>query len=248
MVLDRILIAGGEGTGGNIWAYIEDMRRNHGCDWKVEGFLNDFIYSSDGGPKSIRGLPVLGKLDDAPEFEKEGYRFCFGIHPVGHGKLREEAFSRMRISIESLVTVVHPNAFVAPGVVLEPGVTIAPGCVLMTCCRIGLCSFLSSNVFVGHDSMIGSFCHISGSAVISSYVSVGKGADICLAATVMDAKRVGNYSVVGSCSMLATDAEDESVYVGTPAKFLKSAFAMPDYRLNPSEEANSGSGTLREDP
>jgi acetyltransferase-like isoleucine patch superfamily enzyme len=233
--MERILVAGGEGTGGNAWACIEDMRLRHGFEWRVEGFLNDALFSEEGC--TIRGLPVVGRLDDASRFAREGYRFAFAIHPVGHGKLKEEAFARMGVPLESFVTVVHPMAFTAPGVTLEPGVVLCPGSCLMSGVRIGACSFVGTNVSFGHDVQAGPFCHFSNGAVVSSYSRIGRGCDVCLNATLLDMAVMEDYALLGSGSLLKGKADRRGVYVGSPAKAVKSVDDLPAYRLNPYEEA-----------
>lgn len=234
--MEKILVVGGEGTGGNAWACIEDMRLRCGRQWQVEGFLNDPLYGEGG--RLIRGLPVMGRLDDAPRFAREGYRFAFAVHPVGHARLKEEAFGRMGVPLESLVTVVHPMAFVAPGVELGPGVILSPGCCLMAGVKIGACSFVGTNVSFGHDVETGSFCHFSNGAVVSSYARIGKGCDVCLNATVLDMAVMGDFALLGSGSLLKGNAEEGGVYVGVPARLSKKVEDLPAYRLNPSEEAN----------
>lgn len=232
--MERILIAGGKGTAGSIWAYIEDMRSRFGYEGKVEGFLNDYLFSEEN-PRLIRGLPVVGRLEDAPGFEEKGYKFVFGIHPIGHGRLREKAWARMGISMDKLLTIVHPSAFVSPGVILEPGVIVSPGCFLFCDATIGHCTFLASGVTVGHDSRIGSLCHISDGATISSYVDVGRGSDVCLRATILETRKVGDYSVIGSGALLTKDAGSEGVFVGVPARFLKTVSEIPEYEPHASE-------------
>lgn len=233
--MERILVAGGEGTGGNVWACIEDMRLRYGFDWRVEGFLNDALYAEEGA--AIRGLPVLGRLDDASRFAREGFRLAFAIHPVGHGKLKEEAFGRMGVPLESLLTVAHPMAFTAPGVTLGPGAVVCPGSCLMSGVRIGACSFVGTNVSFGHDVETGPFCHFSNGAVVSSYSRIGRGCDICLNATVLDMAVMEDHSLLGSGSLLKGKAVEGGVYVGSPAKAVKSVDELPEYRLNPFEEA-----------
>ncbi len=234
--MEKILIAGGEGTGGNALACIEDMRRDYGSKFQVEGFLNDFLFSAENQRK-IRGLPVVGKLDDSLKFFKDGYRFVFAVHPIGHGKTRKEAFEKMNIPVEGLVSVIHPRTFIAFDAKVEPGVILLPGCSIFSGSRIGQCSFVGNNVSIGHDSEIESFCHLSNGAVISSYVRVGQGTDICLNSTILDMVKVADFSVIGSCSLLTRDATESGVYLGNPARMVKRISDIPDYELNPSERS-----------
>ncbi len=212
------------------------MRTRYGYDWNVEGFLNDYLFL-ENDTRFLRGLPVVGRLEDAPKFAQRGYKFVFGIFPIGHGDLREKAWRRMNVSSDRLLTIVHPSAFLSPGVILEPGAIVSPGCFLFCDAKIGRCSFLASGVTVGHDSSIGPFSHIADGAMISSYVNVGKGSDVCLRATILEMLSVGDYSVVGSGSLLTKDAGSNEVLVGVPARLLKSTADLPEYRLNRSEES-----------
>ncbi len=214
------------------------MRRDHGFQWQVDGFLNDYIYSRDMNRK-IRGLPVVGKLEDSRLFLNKGYRFAFAIHPVGHGKLRKDALERMNIPLGAFVSVVHPLAFTAFDAEIGSGVILLPGCSIFSGAKIGHCTFLGSNVSIGHDVETGPFCHVSNGATISSYVRIGEGADVCLNATVLDMCSVGEFAVIGSGAVLTHNAEAGGVYVGNPAKKIKSVSEIPEYRLNPSESLHN---------
>ena len=76
---------------------------------------------------------------------------------------------------------------------------------------------------IGHDNIIGEFCHIAAQACIGSKLIVGKGVHFGLNCTVRENLKIGDYATVGMGAVLTKDVGNEEIWAGNPAKFLRMA-------------------------
>lgn len=213
----KVIIIGGEGNGGVIVSCIEDNRtRFNDLEWEVAGFLNDFEKG-----KTILGYPVLGGTDDIDKFLKEDYNFMYAIHMIGRNVKSEEVFLKMNIPLGRFATIIHKTAFIAKSAVLEPGVFVMSNCYVGPGVKMGHCSLMMANSLLGHNTSVGPLCHFSVGSITSSYIEIGKVADVAMGAKVLEKRKIGNYAVAGANSLVTKDIPDYEIHIGSPAKFLK---------------------------
>lgn len=212
----RVIIIGGEGNGGVIASCVEDNRVCFGdLEWEIAGFVNDY-------EKEVCGYPVLGGTDDVQELLKNPeFYFMWGIHMIGRNIFTEQVFRKTNIPKERFATIVHKSAFIADSATLEPGVFVMSNCYVGPNTTIGQCSLLMSNALIGHNTLVGPLCHFSVGSITSSYVTIGTCSDVTLGARVLEKRKLGDYAIAGSCSLITHDIPDYEIHIGTPAKFLK---------------------------
>ena len=212
----KVIIIGGEGNGGVIASCIEDNRiRFNDLEWVVAGFVNDY-------EKQVCGYPVLCGTDEIQQLldDPELY-FMWGIHMIGRNILTDKVFKKLNIPIGRFATIVHKTAFVAQSAELEPGSFVMSNCYVGPNSRIGQCSLMMSNSLIGHNTTVGPLCHFSVGSITSSYVTIGRCSDVTLGARILEKRKIGNYAVAGSSSLVTHDIPDYEIHVGTPAKFMK---------------------------
>jgi UDP-3-O-[3-hydroxymyristoyl] glucosamine N-acyltransferase len=76
-------------------------------------------------------------------------------------------------------------------------------------------------VQIGHDCLIGERTMITAGVIVSHDVQVGDDSHIAPNACIRENVRIGRNAVVGIGSVVLSDVEDWSTYVGNPARFLK---------------------------
>lgn len=212
----KVIIIGGEGNGGVIASCIEDNRiRFNDLEWVVAGFVNDY-------EKQVCGYPVLCGTDEIQQLldDPELY-FMWGIHMIGRNILTDKVFKKLNIPIGRFATIVHKTAFVAQSAELEPGSFVMSNCYVGPNSRIGQCSLMMANSLIGHNTTVGPLCHFSVGSITSSYVTIGHCSDVTLGARILEKRKIGNYAVAGSSSLVTHDIPDYEIHVGTPAKFMK---------------------------
>jgi phenylacetic acid degradation protein len=138
-------------------------------------------------------------------------------------------------SIDGIVPVVDPTAYVHPTAVLIGDVIIGPGCYVGPCAslrgdfgRIELRA--GSNVqdncvahsFPNHDVIVEENGHVGHGAVLHGCL-IGRDALIGMNAVIMDDVKVGAEAVIGACAFVpsGTTLPPRTLSVGAPAKIIR---------------------------
>jgi len=138
-------------------------------------------------------------------------------------------------SIENLIPVVHPSAYVHPSAVLIGDVIVAAHCYVGPCAVLRgdfgrLIMEEGSNVqdtcvlhsFPGKDCVVGVDGHI-GHGVVLHGCSIGRNALVGMNAVIMDGAVIGDESLVAACSFVKSGftCPPRSLVQGTPAKVVR---------------------------
>jgi phenylacetic acid degradation protein len=138
-------------------------------------------------------------------------------------------------SIENLIPVVSPSAYVHPSAVLIGDVIVSAGCYVGPCAvlrgdfgRITLA--IGSNVqdtcvmhsFPGKDCVVGVDGHIGHGAILHG-CSIGRNALVGMNAVIMDNAEIGDESLVAACSFVKSGfiCPPRSLVQGTPAQVVR---------------------------
>lgn len=211
-----LIIIGGAGHGCVIEACVNDNRNRFGdFEWELKGFCNDYDCEVDG-------YPVLGKLCDIPRLIREGYYFSWGIHLIGRNYMTAHLFSQLEIPDERWATIVHHTAFIDPSVILMPGAFIMYNAYIAPRTTIGKCAMVKANTNIGHDVNIGNISHVAMGSTIVSCASIGYCSDVAIGASVLANKIIGDYAMLGAASLATHDIPEGEIWVGNPARLLKS--------------------------
>lgn len=215
----RIIILG---TGGNcidILDTIWDLRDASGDDSLVcAGFLDD---APERWGTSVHGVPVLGPLASAGEYED-----CVFINGIGsprNFRSKEEIIARTALTADRFTTIVHPTASVSRTARLGPGTVLFQNVVVTTGVQIGAHVVVLPNSVVSHDCAVGDFTCITGGVSLSGGVRIGKSCYLGSNSTIRDGVAVRDYSLVGMGSVVLHDVPPNAVVAGNPARLLRTA-------------------------
>ena len=81
---------------------------------------------------------------------------------------------------------------------------------------------INQNATIGHDCFIGKFSNVAPGSNLGGGVVIGEGCDIGIGATVRDKIRICNNVTLGLNCGVVKDIKESGVYVGTPARRIKS--------------------------
>ncbi|MDD3875053.1 MAG: acetyltransferase [Bacteroidales bacterium] len=180
---------------------------------------------------------LMGFVDDTPE--KQG-QIAWGFQVFSrevltennHAKVlavpgspssyihRTEIITKLGISEERFVTIIHPLASVSPFAKIGYNVLIMAGVVITSNAVIGNHVCILPNTVVHHDSiiedysLIGSNVTIAGNSIIKSNCYVGSGTSIINGVT------VGAFSLIGLGSNVITSIPENSKVVGNPGRVI----------------------------
>lgn len=216
----KILILGGQGNGSIIANAIADANNRGYNEWECVGLLND------GEEKGtiIDSFPVVGNIQtDVQKFLNEGYYFINTILRIDGQYERISMFERLNIPDDRLATFVHPTAYVAPNVKLGPGCVIMPMVCISSNTILGKGSIAMVGSTIGHDNIIGNYCHIAAQACVGSFLKVGIGVHFGLNSTTREHLTIGNYATIGMGAVLTKNVGEYEIWAGNPATFLRMA-------------------------
>jgi len=215
--MKKIIILGGVGLGCLIASSIE---KNNIAE--VKGFLNDFEpVGTEIGLK--KKFPVIGRGEDVTEMlreDKDIYVICgYGGHNDPEANLNR--LHSLNIPRERFINVFDDMAAIPFGFEdIGVGLYFAPLSGFSPNTTIGDHTALFAQSYIGHDAVIGEFCHIS-HAIVGSYTQVGKGVHIGLGAAVREKVKIGDFALVGMGAVVIDDVPANAVVVGNPARIIR---------------------------
>jgi acetyltransferase EpsM len=215
--MKNLIILGGSGIGMIAASIANDLG-----NYNVLGFLNDILPIGTLVGKYNK-LPVIGKTSDISKYLEDDNTLIF-IAYVGMQNEKEvfNKIEELNIPTNKFATLIHPSAIIpkgfcsigngvlmAPLTQLSPDTTIEDNCILLP------------NSFVGHDSTLKKFSHIATNGVVGANVTVGRAVHIGSNATIREKINIGDFSLIGAGSVVLNDIPANSIFVGNPAKLLR---------------------------
>lgn len=212
----KVLIIGGVGNGTTIAEAIKDANQRGYKEWECVGYLND----KEPQGTIIEGLPVIGKVSDIHLYIKSGYYFIWTIFRLYEKQKRIELFNSLQIPDEKLVSFVHPTAYIADGVKIGAGTVILPNAIISSHTILGKCCFVCGGGSIGHNSIIGSFCHFAPQFCVGSFVKIEDGVNVGMNATILENLLIKKNATIGMGAVLLQNTNESEVWFGNPAKLI----------------------------
>ena len=207
--ISRVAIAGAGGMGREALAWLRDARP----DLEAVAF-----FVTDIGERPLGtdvDLPVVASLDALVAAGIDGV-----VLGIGDAATRRKVADEVASAGLTLVTVVHPSAFLGPGVVVGDGCIVAPGSMITRDVRLGRGVIVNYGANMGHDCMIEDFAFIGPGAVLTGDVRVGSGSLVGAGAVILPGRSVGSGAVVGAGAVVTRAVTAGETVVGSPAKQL----------------------------
>jgi len=211
----NIIIMGGHGNGMVVASSIEQA-----AEHKVIGFLND---QEDIGSLISDKYPVLGRIDDAKDFDGDDVYFYFGIFSLARKWDNVERIKKIGLPLEKYITIVDSSAVVSPFSQIGYGCYIGPCVVVGPNTKIGNFVQIFGHGFVGHDAIVDDYCFVANNASIGGTVHIKQGVYIGTNCSIREFVTVGSWGVVGMGSVVIKDVEPKVTVVGNPARQIKNS-------------------------
>ncbi|SDS37034.1 acetyltransferase [Actinopolymorpha singaporensis] len=191
--------------------------------WRLLGFCDDAPSTHGTVVDGVRVLgPVEDSVQDTARRTDAQLVVCVG-KPGDYGSRARivARLDRLGVRADRYATLVHPTASVGPSCTLGPGCVLLAQTVLTASVRLGAHVAVMPHVTLTHDDVVEDFVTVASGVRLGGGVRVGTGAYIGAGALVREGLRIGPGSLVGMGSLVLTDVPAEQVWVGSPARFLR---------------------------
>ena len=212
-----LYIIGSGGLGKEVFCVITDINNNGSPEYDFKGFID---YQSAVNEISIGNVkfPVIDE-DDFLSTVLASDNICLAI---GIGSPKSIQKVSRKFKDYQFPNLIHPN-FIGQmeAINMGKGNVITAGNIFTCDITIGNFNYVNLACTVGHDSIIGSFNVINPGCNISGGVKIGDLNLLGTNATILQYLSIGDYNILGAGGVLTKGIENNQVFVGSPAKFLK---------------------------
>ena len=201
-----------------------------------EYFMNDSEYnvvafavdSEFCASDRFLGLPLV-LSEDLPHLYPPSDNSIFVAVSSGRiNKDREEIFKRIKSLGYQCASYVSTRSFIWHNVVIGENVFIFEDNTLQPFTEVGDNTILWSGNHVGHRTKIGKNCFISSHCVVSGFCVISDNAYLGVNSTVIDGITIAERSFIGAGALVTRNTIQNTIYVGSPAKPMKTSKTSED--------------------
>lgn len=174
----------------------------------LRGYTDIVFLDDNPNIQVCAGFAVAGKVSDAGKMD--GDKFV----AIGNPKIRE----RIQENLDSVVTLIHPNAVISRRVEIGVGSVVMAGAVINSDAVIGKGCIINTGASVDHDCVIKDYVHVSAGAHVAGTCSIGKSTWIGAGVTVSNNINICGGCMIGAGAVVIKDIEKAGTYVGVPAR------------------------------
>ncbi len=205
---DKIYIIGTGGFAKEVYFLIKETKL-----YEFKGFV-DYRPKNSHLMIGVESNPII----DEDEFLSE-YKGSNVVIGVG----RPHLLKKLSEKFESFKTpnIIHPS-FISDKININIGVgnIITAGVIFTTNITIGSFNVFNLNMTIGHDSIIGNHNVFNPSTNISGNNKIGNGNLFGVGSISLENIEIGNNNVIGASALLTKKINNDSVYIGIPAKMI----------------------------
>lgn len=210
----RIAIIGAAELGRLIAKHIENDSTN-----EIVGFYDDFKKD-----EFFLNYKIIGNVEKLLiDFEKG--LFDAAIIGIGYNQMKSRAaiFDNLKGKIP-FANVLHSSAYIDKSCELGEGIVVLPGVTLDLGVVIADNVLINTSTIVAHHSSIGKHSFLAPGVHIAGLVNIEEQCFIGIGSIIKDNINIKRQSIVGAGSLVLKDIEENAIYLGAPAKFIKTNF------------------------
>ncbi len=136
------------------------------------------------------------------------------------GNERVSLLEKMKDLKIQILTLIHPQSYVAKGVPIGEGTQILAQANVIVGSKIGRGVILNTASSVDHDCVLGDGVHLAPGARLCGEVVIGDHSFIGAGAVILPRIKIGKCVTVGAGSIVIRDVADHVTVVGNPARTL----------------------------
>lgn len=195
----------------------------HDSPYEVVGFTVDSKYLTD---KTVMGLPVVPFEEVATFYPPSDFEMFAAASFTKLNRIRTHMYLKGKSLGYTFASYVNSNAFIWHNVEIGENTFVFEENVLQFKVKIGNNVILWSGNHIGHQTVVEDNCFISSHVVISGFCNIGKNSFIGVNSSFNDEIVLGIDNVLGNGTVVVKNTEPGSIYVGNPAKRIKSSYEV----------------------
>lgn len=209
-----LIIFGASGFGREV-AWLVERINNVAPTWNLLGFMDD---ADDIQGTSVNGYKVLGKTADVSKYS-DAYFVC----AVGASRTREKIVNNLKSVNPNIKfgTVIDPSVEKSDLVSIGEGSIICAHTIITVNISIGKHVIINLDCTIGHDAVLKDFVTLYPSVNVSGITNIGHAVELGTGMQIIQAKSVGDYSIIGAGAVVVKDIPEKCTAVGSPAKPIK---------------------------
>lgn len=140
---------------------------------------------------------------------------------IGDNQIRKSIVSKLGLTSEHYVTLIHPSAVISPSARIGKGTVVMANAVIQADAVIGDHAIINSGAIIEHDAHAGDYAHIAPRVTITGGVRVQEGVMVGAGATVIPGQCIKQWAIVGAGSVVINEIPAYSTVAGSPARVIK---------------------------
>lgn len=171
----------------------------------------------------LAGIPVLGTDDQLEQIRRDGiHHAVIGVGGFGDSRARKQIATHLSTLGFTVLSVIHPSAIISPSAQLGEGLIALAGSIVGCAAAIGRHVILNTASSVDHHCTIGDFSHLAPGACLGGRVELGDAVHLGVGSCVRDGVKLGDGAIIGAGAAVVDDLPGHTLYVGVPARPIKS--------------------------
>ena len=120
-----------------------------------------------------------------------------------------------------LIRQVLPKSILGKDATLGVGNVLMAGAIINSSTRINNHCILNTNSSIDHDCLMSDFTSIAPNATIGGNVKIGDYSAIGIGVNIFHNVNIGYNCIIGGGSLVCHDTKENSIYYGSPSKFIR---------------------------
>lgn len=207
----NLYIIGARGYGREIYSYFLQCKPNL-PDVECKGYLDDKADALDG----FEGYPpIVSSVEDFIPGKNDVF-----ICALGDPKWVKHYTTIIENKGGKFISLINPTAYIGKNTKIGDGCIIGRWAYISCDITIGKHTVVEIFSAIGHDSIVGNYCHLGAYTALNGFVKVEDSVNIYTRSNILPHKKVGENSVVGAGSIVIRNVPPNTTVYGNPAKKL----------------------------
>jgi sugar O-acyltransferase (sialic acid O-acetyltransferase NeuD family) len=139
---------------------------------------------------------------------------------IGNNKIRQDKQQLLVDKGATLVSVIHPEAFLSSDIEVGAGTVVFAKAVINIDSTIGEGCIINTSATVDHDCHLANFSHVCPGTNLAGDVKIGTRTWVGIGASIIQGVTVGNDVMIGAGAVVIENISATKTVVGVPARSI----------------------------